>query len=125
MKQHTQAAGPGWVIVLLCLSAAAPHAQAAGRIVDCLIEAGGKVEFDGKCRFTSDGTGGSFSLASRDGQSALYGSILDVSVSIIETGVADVRGLTKDGINARWGEAKRSKQDRACWVGDDFRVCAR
>lgn len=27
-------------------------------------------------------------------------------------------------MNSRWGEAKRSSQDKACWVGGDFKVCA-
>ena len=47
-----------------------------------------------------------------------------VSVDIIEKGVAEVRGLTKDGINSRWGSAKRDLKDKACWKGDDFKVCA-
>ncbi len=111
-------------ILLTCTLGTASHAQTAGRIVDCRVESAGKIEFNGKCRFTPDGRAGSFSLAAPSGQGALYGSILVVSVSIVERGVAEVRGLTRQGINSRWGEARRSTRDRACWVGSDFRICA-
>ena len=60
-----------------------------------------------------------------DGKSRLYGEILDVSVFIVAPGEAEVRGLTVHGINSRWGPAKRSTQDAACWMGADFRICAR
>ncbi|HEX5689281.1 MAG TPA: hypothetical protein VFX76_04730 [Roseiflexaceae bacterium] len=113
--------------VLLFLAgplAATGWAQGATKIADCQVDSAGKVAFKGKCSFTSDGSTGSFSLASQTGQGALFGSILVVSVSIIERGVAEVRGLTRDGINSRWGEAKRSTQQPACWVGSDFKVCA-
>jgi hypothetical protein len=111
------------------LAALAPgataHAQPAGRIVDCRVESAGKVEFSGKCRVIPDGTAGSFALAAPSGRGALYGSILVVSVAVVARGVAEVRGLTRDGINSRWGEAKRSSQDPTCWDGADFRVCTR
>jgi hypothetical protein len=45
-------------------------------------------------------------------------------VQIVQPGVAEVRGLTRAGINSRWGSAQRSKRDRACWRGSDFWVCA-
>jgi len=48
-----------------------------------------------------------------------------VNVYILEKGHAQVRGLTTDGINSMWGNAKRSTQDRSCWVGSDFKICAK
>ena len=51
-------------------------------------------------------------------------NITDISVTIVATGVAEVRGLTTDGINSRWGSAVRSKVDSACWTGSDFEICA-
>lgn len=117
----------GWglaAIILTCSLGTAGQAQAAGRIVDCRVESAGKIEFAGKCRFTPDGRAGSFSLGASRGQGPLYGSILIVSVSIVSRGVAEVRGLTRQGINSRWGQARRSTRDRACWVGSDFRICA-
>jgi hypothetical protein len=101
---------------------------AADRVVKCRIDASndsGKtvVVYKGKCLFMPE-KGGSFSLShpvSKD--KPLYDSILVVSV-YVEGAAAEVRGLTKDGINSRWGIAKRSAKDKACWVGEDFRVCA-
>ena len=111
--------------LLGCALTAASGADAADPLVDCLVESGGKVEFSGKCRFVSADTSGSFALNAADGKSRLYGEILDVSVFIVAPGEAEVRGLTAHGINSRWGPAKRSAQDAACWVGADFRICAR
>jgi|WetSurMetagenome_2_1015567.scaffolds.fasta_scaffold12063_2 hypothetical protein len=105
------------------------QATAADRTIKCQIDAAddeGKTVtvYKGMCLFSAE-EGGSFSLsnpASKD--KSLYGSILVVNVYVVSNGVAEVRGLTKDGINSRWGEAKRSPKTRACWVGTDFKVCA-
>ena len=35
-------------------------------------------------------------------------------------GVAQVYGITKNGCNSRWGEAKFNGK---CWVGSDFQIC--
>ena len=100
-------------------------AQGSGKIVTCRVESEGKAQVNGPCKFTFEGSDGSFTLENRDSNKALFGSILIVTVSVISPGTAEVRGLTKDGINSRWGEAKRSSQDQACWAGSDFRICAR
>lgn len=119
----------GWIGHLAMLAAmagvlAAALAAAASKMASCQIASEGAVKFNGRCRFTSE-RGGSFSLSPARGGGALYGSILSVSVTIVSPGVAEVRGLTRAGINSRWGRAVRSKRNRACWVGSDFRVCAR
>ncbi len=93
----------------------------------CTIVSGNEVTFDGYCDFQSE-KGGSFYLSSLDGSPLMPSDetgIVSVSVEIFQKGVADVRGLTTDGINSRWGEATRSRTDPACWVGSDFKVCAR
>ncbi|MGA9520063.1 MAG: hypothetical protein WBV82_01285 [Myxococcaceae bacterium] len=77
----------------------------------------------GKCSFRPE-KGGTFSLSNLDDTKPLYGPILSVSVVVVGRAEAEVRGLTKDGINSRWGEAIRSKDDPACWVGSDFKICA-
>ncbi|MGQ3354134.1 MAG: hypothetical protein ACT6XY_01045 [Phreatobacter sp.] len=101
-------------------------AGAQARDAGCRIEQAGRVVFDRTCDFAPDGRDGSFTLSPRGGgQGALFGPILMVSVSVIEPGLAEVRGLTRDGINSRWGTARRSQRDGACWQGDDFRICAR
>jgi hypothetical protein len=107
---------------LVWLAAAAP---AAARDVSCTIEQEGKVVLDRVCDFQPDGRDGSFILSARGGKGELIRRISSVTVSVIEPGVAEVRGLTRDGINSRWGEARRSRRDGACWEGSDFRICAR
>jgi hypothetical protein len=101
-----------------------------GTTVHCTIRspderAATRVVLDGPCSFLAEDRDGSFSLAALDGKSPLYPGILVVSVAVVAPGQADVRGLTAGGINSRWGEARRSKADPACWIGSDFEVCAR
>lgn len=116
---------PALAAAVLALAAAgAVSAQGNSRIVDCRVESEGKVQVNGKCRFTPE-QGGSFTLESASANRPLFGSILQVSVALISPGTAEVRGLTRQGINSRWGEAQRSNDDRSCWVGSDFRICAR
>ncbi len=116
----------GIALVLTALGAgvlASLPASAQARTVSCRVESAGNPVFSGKCRYNAAG-GGSFVLEhSAEGRS-ITGPILTVSVTIVKPDVAEVRGLTKAGINSRWGEAKRAGGDRACWVGADFRVCA-
>lgn len=100
-------------------------ASAEARDAGCRIETGGRVVLDRTCNFEPDGRDGSFVLSPRGGQGALFAGVSMITVSVIEPGVAEVRGLTRDGINARWGTARRSPRDGACWQGDDFRICAR
>ncbi|MFO0987299.1 MAG: hypothetical protein U1F37_08005 [Alphaproteobacteria bacterium] len=100
-------------------------AQGKARIVDCRVEAEGKVQVSGKCRFIPD-EGGSFTLEHAGAKrAAFFGEIMSVTVSIVSPGVAEVRGLTRQGVNSRWGEARRMAGDRACWQGSDFKICAR
>ncbi len=98
---------------------------AQARDAHCEITQEGKRVVNRTCDFAPDGRDGSHTLSARNKSGALFGEILMVSVSVISPGVADVRGLTRAGINSRWGVARRSPRDPACWVGEDFRICAR
>jgi len=110
-------------LTLTLLSLLAPSVLLA-KPAYCSVESGGMMLFEGKCNFGSE-QGGSFYLSSYYDNVPLFEGIDSISVTIIQKGFADVRGLTTDGINSRWGEAQRSYEDRACWVGADFRICAR
>lgn len=94
---------------------------AAGRPAQCRITSGGDAHYNGPCKFTPDGKG-SFIVSAPAFRRVL--GVTDVSVYPIGKGKAEVRGLTPDGINSRWGEATRSKTDKACWISSDFKVCA-
>ena len=96
---------------------------AADRKVKCQIDSNGEPSYKGSCLFLPD-TNGSFALENLAKYKPLTGTVSMISVTVIEKGVAEVRGLTADGINSRWGEAKRSAKDQACWEGEDFKVCA-
>lgn len=113
---------------MLSILLAAPgiaSAQGKSRLVDCRVETEGKVQVNGRCRFTPD-QGGSFTLEHADPKRTIFfGDIMSVTVSVVASGVAEVRGLTRQGVNSRWGEARRSNDDRACWQGSDFKICAR
>ena len=108
------------------LAAAAAFAAAADaqpRRARCVITGEqNRVLFSGPCLFSA-GPGGSFHLRPVRGR-ALVGETTDLTVTVLRPGVADVRGLTVRGINSRWGEARRSRRDRACWAGEGFSVCA-
>ncbi len=105
-------------VTLLGTSAAA----AAPKPARCDIGNNYGEHYKGPCLFTAD-RDGSFSVTRARG-AAIMGDITQVTVQIVEPGAAEVRGLTRAGINSRWGSATRSKRDRACWRGSDFWVCA-
>lgn len=108
------------------LTLLAAGASALARDAGCRIEQAGRVVLDRTCDFQPEGRDGSFTLSARGGADApLFRGVSVVSVMIVEPGLAEVRGLTTSGVNARWGTARRSDRDRACWEGDDFRICAR
>ncbi len=105
---------------VLALSAATA-APSAVRTARCVVHSNGAPVWRGPCRFIPD-TGGSFAIEPVRGR--FPGGISDISVSLTGPGEAEVRGLTRDGINSRWGEAHRSRRDPACWDGEDFSICA-
>jgi hypothetical protein len=98
---------------------------AQARDVRCTIYEYRAVALDAPCNFEPDGRDGSFTLSSRSAGAALLKDVMMISITMISPGVAEVRGLTRAGINSRWGEARRSTQDRSCWTGSDFQICAR
>ena len=105
----------GLAILMTAVGVNAAHA----RPVRCVLT--GSIPYTGKCDFTH--AGASFSL-SPIGRASFPDGVNPVSVAIVAPGVAEVHGLTREGINSRWGEAHRSKRDPACWEGSDFRICA-
>ncbi|MBN1378559.1 MAG: hypothetical protein JXA04_04935 [Gammaproteobacteria bacterium] len=109
-------------ITLLFLLAVSTQVNTAERVVRCQVDSNGGESFSGECLFESK-QNGSFHIRNADASKPMLKGISDINVYIVEKGVAEVRGLTEDGINSRWGAAHRSEIDRACWVGSDFKVC--
>jgi hypothetical protein len=110
-------------MVLTLLVITSSFSMAKNRIVKCRIDSQGHTEYKGKCTFMP-GSHGSFTLRNRDFNRPLTDEISSVSLHVVSRGVGEVRGLTRNGINSRWGTAKRSKKRPACWKGADFRICA-
>ncbi len=111
------------IVVSLTLLAASIHTPAMARNAKCLITSGNSTQFRGVCDFRAE-PNGSFSLTSAKKSGRFFGDVMMVSVTVLSKNRADVRGLTKMGINSRWGSAKRSGKNRACWLGNGFKVCA-
>ena len=97
---------------------AAAHARP--RLARCVI-ATEEAPYSGPCRFIPE-AGGSFGLEPVRGR-LFFGEIASISVAVTKAGEAEVRGLTRAGINSRWGSARRSRRDPACWEGQDFSIC--
>ena len=95
--------------------------EARPRLARCIVQSDGSATYRGPCLFTAE-RNGSFSVTPPEGRRFSSG-ISIISLGIVSRGVGEVRGLTRDGINSRWGQALRSPQDPACWIGEDFRIC--
>jgi hypothetical protein len=102
----------------LLLPVAAASARARTARCDIATE---EAPYRGPCRFAAEG-GGSFSLTPI-GRRGFMGDVTTISVAVVGRGEAEISGLTTSGVNSRWGHARRSRRDRACWVGRDFTVC--
>jgi hypothetical protein len=109
---------PGALAVLIVAGGAA---EAKPRDARCSVKTAGAPDYQGPCRFSPEEKG-SFTIEPK-GRRAFANGVTSISIWMVSAGIAEVRGLTRDGINSRWGEARRSKRDRACWLGSDFSVC--
>jgi hypothetical protein len=105
--------------VLAAILPAAAHAKP--RAARCVVSSAGEKPYSGPCRFLPEAKG-SFSVEPV-GRRLFFGEIARVEVSRTARGSAEVRGLTTEGIDSRWGSARRSRRDTACWDGEDFRIC--
>ena len=119
-----------WFAMALIVHVPTALAQSGARLVQCEITSmpDEKRVFKGRCVFQPEGAG-SFALSSVSDNEPLWGNIAVVNVMIVQKDVAEVSALVLDkpggGHTSRWGEARRSAQDKSCWVGVDFKVCAR
>jgi hypothetical protein len=93
------------------------------KLVKCEISSSGQ-KYIGDCKFSPQ-KGGTFTLSNTiSGKTLGKTGISSVTVFISAKDIAQVSGEMGGSIS-RWGQAKRSPKDKACWIGDDFKVCAR
>ena len=111
------------LVLGLVLLFIAGQSLAVEKTVKCQIDSDNKVAYKGKCLFSPEGKG-SFSLSNPIEGKPLLWELSAVSIYVTDKGAAEVSSLSNEGISSRWGEAKRSEKDKACWVGSDFKVCA-
>ncbi len=110
-----------WAAITAAAIGFAAHAAPSGKIARCTLETSDPSKYNGPCRFTL-GPKGSFVLGPAKGK-VILDVFSSISVDIVGADKAEVRGLGTNGVNSRWGEAKRSKRDPACWQGEDFSIC--
>jgi hypothetical protein len=108
-------------VLALAFLALSSAAHARPRTARCVISSE-EAPYRGPCRFIPE-AGGSFTIEPLR-RRLFFGEISSISVTMAGRGEAEVSGLTTSGINSRWGPARRSRRDPACWEGQDFSVCA-
>ena len=110
----------GAVALSAATGLAVSGAEAKPRPARCVIDAAGAPRWSGPCRFEAE-RGGSFTVTPTRGR--FQNDVTLISLAVTSAGNGEVRGLTAAGINSRWGPARRSPRDRACWIGADFSLC--
>ena len=102
------------------------HSQSSNTVkprkIDCQITTA-DASHKGKCHFIAE-KGGSFTLSNINSQNPLIGDTKTLHVYIVDKGIAEVSSLHEDGITTSWGTATRSQKQKACWIGEDFKICA-
>lgn len=93
------------------------------RLAQCRVSNDYGESFEGDCLYESLGYE-SFSIMPANQDQSILGS-LQVTVWVENDEIVEVRGLTTDGINSRWGQVRRSIEDADCWVGEDFIICTK
>ena len=104
------------ITFLLCVSVS--HAT---EIITCEVDRQGKTLFKGKCLFTAQ-SGGSFYLSGKNISRNIGAEGMMVWIDAKNT--AFVQSIKFNGGVLNWGKATRSNKQKACWVGDYFKVCA-
>jgi hypothetical protein len=85
----------------------------------CRIESNGAV-YAGPCTVLSDDESTGIVLPETTPE---FEQIVSIGLFEFEPGQWEVRGLTTDGLNSRWGTATRVSGEETCWQGSDFRIC--
>jgi hypothetical protein len=78
-------------------------------------------DYVGPCLFHPEGKG-SFTVTRADDK-AFLADVVSASLIVTAQGRGEVRGVTRSGLNSRWGTVRRDARNKACWKGADFRIC--
>ena len=107
------------LIMAILLSVAVP-AIAQAKPATCQIEDSGKTIYKGKCNFDPQGNG-SFYISHPSFAKKL--NFEGIMVWIESKDQAVVQATKLSGGASTWGEATRSQKEKACWVGNGFKIC--
>lgn len=107
------------IVTLPLLMQAAP-AFAVERVARCVITSRDAPVWRGPCLFTSLG-GGGFTVSGIDGGD--LDGMSDFALEIVSPGVGRASYMMMSGRHEDGGILRRSRRDRACWVGRDYSIC--
>ena len=94
---------------------------AAPKSAICQIDEGGRQLYKGKCQFEAQG-GGSFYISHPSFVQKV--GVEGLMVMVERKNQAVVQATRIGGGGSIWGEAIRSQTQKACWVGNNFKICA-
>ena len=87
----------------------------------CQINEDGRQLYKGKCQFEAQG-GGSFYISHPSFVQKV--GVEGLMVTVERKNQAVVQATRIGGGGSIWGEATRSQTQKACWVGNNFKICA-
>ena len=92
------------------------------QLAQCEVSRNGADLLNGLCRFRQFGGNGSFSLYPRDTKQSIQG-LTSLTLTANSPGIAEVKGLVRNGTSETWGKATQEPLEKACWKGNIFRLC--
>ena len=106
------------LIMAILLSVAVP-AIAQAKPATCLLEEDGKTLYKGKCDFDPQGNGSFFISHPSFAKKLNFAGVM-VWIESKNEVYAQISKL--EGGSYMWGEVTRSQKDKACWVGNGFKI---
>lgn len=113
---------PFLIAALVAGIAVVPPAQA--KIARCVVTVEDRLIMNGPCNFQAEGGDGSFSLGAVNPRAWLAPEVGSLALWVSKPGHAEVFVVAERA--SRWGAARRSRNDKACWIGRAgfFKICA-